>query len=156
MKKVLGLLAAVSALVLASAGMAGANGSLTDQQQVREGKCLALAADSDVTATFQLGDTWADDRCSVVSTEETLVETIEQVNNDRAKKAVIRVTITTQSVTTTQLYRYQLGGNSTANFNAQNNNGSWVEHGAPLTSDEDETITKCMRNPGGEHCEEAA
>jgi hypothetical protein len=79
----------------------------------------------------------------VTSTATTLKESTEQVSNPRAAKAVTRTVISESTVTTTQVYRWQPGSSG----------GSWVENGAPVTSEESEFIAECKTTPGKDHCE---
>jgi hypothetical protein len=80
-----------------------------------------------------------------VSISASYEESVEQVNNPRAAKAVSRVTITESLVTTTQAYRWNtasvMGGGQV-----------WVAAGDPLTDEEILAYEECMRNPGNNSC----
>jgi hypothetical protein len=112
----------------------------------RSNACAAIDTGPNVVWSYDGGanaNTHNDDVCTVNSTATTYKESTEQVNNPRAAKAVTRTVITAETVTTTQVYRWQPGSDG----------GSWVANGDPVTEKESAFIEECKTTPGKDHCE---
>jgi hypothetical protein len=142
----------MSVLLAAALGVGmlatGASASeLSDAQQARKAACEAIDSGEHVVATYTAGSgaAGANDRCEVVSTSTSYEETLTQVNNPRAAKAVERVVRTESIVQTTQLYRWNTAA-------VQGGGQTWVAEGDPVTEEELLAIEECLRNPARELC----
>lgn len=147
MKKTLGFVAALGMLLgVGLVGPAGADG-LTSAQQARKAACESIDPGPNVVTTYTAGSgaAGANDTCVVVSTSTSLKESIEQVNNPRAAKAVVRVVQTEESTTTTQAYRWD-------NRGVPAGGQRWVAEGDPITVEELEILAECMQTPGKDFC----
>jgi hypothetical protein len=109
----------------------------------RQRLCEEMGQAEGVVATYVPGEpvNVNNDRCEVVSTATTKTEAEEQVNNERAKRAVVRTVTTTSTVTTTQLYKWQTSGG-----------GSWIADGDAYTGDALLTYEECLITPGIAKC----
>jgi hypothetical protein len=147
-KTMIGLTAVLLTLGL-FAGSALAS-TLNTAQLARKTACEAIDPGPNVVATYTAGTgtAGANDVCVVVSTATSYDESIEQVNNPRAAKAVNRVTRTESVVTTTQSYRW-----NTASVNANPPGQVWVASGDPVTEAETLVAEQCLQNPAREICE---
>jgi hypothetical protein len=147
MKRIITVLSAMALVVGLFAGSALA---LTDAQQARKAACEAIDPGPNVVATYVAGSPAAagqNDTCTVVSTATTLEESIEQVNNPRAAKAVVRVSYQEKTVTTTQLYMWDIRAVAAGGQ-------KWVAEGDPVLSSPEygEIVEECMRTPGIDKC----
>jgi hypothetical protein len=104
-------------------------------ERKREQACRAIDTGVNVTATYDRNAL----TCTVVSTATTLESSTKQANHPRAAKAVIRVTTTSNTVTTTQLYRWEGYPSAQAL--------SWVAYSDPVDTTLVEA-SECLAHPG--------
>lgn len=130
MRKITVLLAALAMMAMAAVPASA--------DAARQAECQGIDPGPNVTATYTAGaqTNGAQDRCVVVSTATNYSQSVEQVNNPRAAKAVSRVTETATTVTTTQEYRWQVG------------QSKWVSHNDPITEEEQAILDAYLQNPG--------